>query len=78
MVIGPRVAPDLDPKIRMTRRLVAAPIPPHGTAELAVMRMLALAAAAALLLSACAGVLDDCPHGLDPPPPGSSIPAPHG
>jgi hypothetical protein len=35
-------------------------------------------AAAALMLSACGGVIDRCPNGLSDPPPGSAIPAPHG
>jgi hypothetical protein len=41
------------------------------------MRTLALVATL-VLLTACAGVLDNCPSGLSDPPAGSAIPAPHG
>jgi hypothetical protein len=41
------------------------------------MRTLFLAAAA-LLLSACGTYCPTDMHGLDPPPSGSAIPAPHG
>jgi hypothetical protein len=41
------------------------------------MRTLALIAAL-VLLTGCAGVLDNCPNGLSDPPAGSTIPTPHG
>jgi hypothetical protein len=41
------------------------------------MRWIALLAAA-LFLSACGGVIDNCPNGLRDPPWGSAIPTPHG
>lgn len=41
------------------------------------MKPLALVAAL-FMLAGCAGVLDNCPDGLSPPPAGSSIPNPHG
>jgi hypothetical protein len=37
---------------------------------------LILTAAAALLLSACGGIIDRCPNGLSDPPWNSSIPEP--
>jgi hypothetical protein len=43
------------------------------------MRMRTLVLIAALvLLTACAGYCPTDMHGLDPPPAGSAIPAPHG
>jgi hypothetical protein len=54
-----------------------APIPPQPKAQLQPMRTLILAAAA-LLLSACGGVIDRCPNGLSDPPWNSSIPHSHG
>jgi hypothetical protein len=40
-------------------------------------RALILTAVAALLLSACGGVIDRCPNGLSDPPWNSSIPHSH-
>jgi len=41
------------------------------------MRTLALCALAAVLLTACSGVIDNCPDGLRDPPYGSGVPNPH-
>jgi hypothetical protein len=46
-------------------------------AQLAAMRVLILALACSWL-AACGSICWDDPHGLDAPPHGSSIPAPHG
>jgi len=55
---------------------MVAAISPQATAQLSPMRTLVLAAA--LLLAACGTYCPTDMHGLDPPPPGSTIPAPHG